>query len=148
MSNEVLFVCTGNYYRSRFAEMLFNALALRDGLDWKANSRGLAAEAGKNVGPVSPYVLRRLEQQGYLTDEAPRDPRQLEEADLARADLIIALDAAEHLSLIEARFARWADQVQYWHVPDLNLLAADGAFSRIEHSVAILVKQLSAQQTV
>ena len=36
----VLFLCTGNYYRSRFAEVLFNSLAGKMGLPWKASSRG------------------------------------------------------------------------------------------------------------
>ena len=35
----VLFLCTGNYYRSRFAEELFNHRAARDGLSWVAQSR-------------------------------------------------------------------------------------------------------------
>ena len=34
----VLFLCTGNYYRSRFAEILFNSVAGRMGLPWKASS--------------------------------------------------------------------------------------------------------------
>ena len=38
----VLFVCTGNYYRSRFAEAVFNHLAAARGLPWRAVSRGLA----------------------------------------------------------------------------------------------------------
>ena len=38
----VLFLCTGNYYRSRFAEILFNQLAPTRGLNWRADSRGLA----------------------------------------------------------------------------------------------------------
>jgi hypothetical protein len=38
----VLFLCTGNYYRSRFAEALFNSVAGRMGLPWRASSRGLA----------------------------------------------------------------------------------------------------------
>ena len=35
----VLFLCTGNYYRSRFAEELFNHHAERAGDDWIAQSR-------------------------------------------------------------------------------------------------------------
>ena len=42
----VLFLCTGNYYRSRFAEELFNHQAERADLDWIAQSRGLALERG------------------------------------------------------------------------------------------------------
>ena len=30
----VVFVCTGNYYRSRFCEYLFDALAKKAGLCW------------------------------------------------------------------------------------------------------------------
>jgi len=37
--NTVLFLCTGNYYRSRFAEILFNAVAAKEGLGWRADSR-------------------------------------------------------------------------------------------------------------
>ena len=44
----VLFLCTGNYYRSRFAEILFNSVAEKMGLPWKASSRGLALERGVN----------------------------------------------------------------------------------------------------
>jgi hypothetical protein len=35
----VLFLCTGNYYRSRFAEVLFNSVAGKMGLPWRASSR-------------------------------------------------------------------------------------------------------------
>ena len=34
----VLFLCTGNYYRSRFAEILFNSVASKLGLPWQASS--------------------------------------------------------------------------------------------------------------
>jgi protein-tyrosine-phosphatase len=37
----VLFLCTGNYYRSRFAEALFNSVAGKMGLPCRASSRGL-----------------------------------------------------------------------------------------------------------
>ena len=35
--NRVLFLCTGIYYRSRFAEHFFNWLAETDGLPWRAD---------------------------------------------------------------------------------------------------------------
>jgi protein-tyrosine phosphatase len=38
----VLFLCTANYYRSRFAEFYFNSIAAAAGLPWQAESRGLS----------------------------------------------------------------------------------------------------------
>jgi hypothetical protein len=60
----VLFLCTGNYYRSRFAEVLFNARAAEAGMAWVAASRGLELHAC-NVGPINggarPAILRRVQ---------------------------------------------------------------------------------------
>ncbi len=49
----VLFLCTGNYYRSRFAEHFFNHVAVREGLAWQADSRGLDVKEGRNPGPMA-----------------------------------------------------------------------------------------------
>lgn len=35
-TNQVLFLCTGNYYRSRFAEALFNYRTTTELLAWSA----------------------------------------------------------------------------------------------------------------
>src|ERR1700676_5815762 len=57
----VLFLCTGNYYRSRFAEVLFNSVAGKMGLPWQASSRGLALERGvHNVGPMAGEAVTGL----------------------------------------------------------------------------------------
>lgn len=54
----VLFLCTGNYYRSRYAEVLFNSVVGKMNLPWMASSRGLALERGvNNVGPMAALVL-------------------------------------------------------------------------------------------
>ncbi len=55
MPHEVLFVCTGNYYRSRFAELFFTARAAQAGLPWAAQSRGFIL-APQNIGPISPFT--------------------------------------------------------------------------------------------
>jgi protein-tyrosine-phosphatase len=58
----VLFLCTGNYYRNRFAEIFFNSVAGRMGLPWKAFSKGLALERGvNNVGPMELSAVKALE---------------------------------------------------------------------------------------
>src|SRR5438132_811728 len=49
----VLFLCTGNYYRSRFAEVLFNSVAGKMGLPWRA-----APPAKKEVVKTSGTIVR------------------------------------------------------------------------------------------
>jgi protein-tyrosine phosphatase len=141
MTKKVLFLCTGNFYRSRFAEMLFNALASQKGLDWKADSRGF--EPGiSNVGPVYPGVLDQLKRLGFPSHGEPRTPARLEIADLETADLVIALNEAEHRPQMSKRFGAWTNRTVYWAVPDLNLMSAEDAFTSIEKHVNELIRQL------
>ena len=66
----VLFLCTGNYYRSRFAEVLFNHLARERGSCWRAESLGLDLAIGvNNVGPISPPAA--------FSAESPRCPTSI-----------------------------------------------------------------------
>jgi protein-tyrosine phosphatase len=73
---------------------------------------------------------------------------QLEKDDLEAADLVIALNEAEHGPLMDRQFAGWADQILYWNVPDLHLMRADEALSQIEKNVIALVKQLQNHPTL
>ncbi len=139
----VLFVCTGNYYRSRYAEQLFNALAGAAGLGWRAESRGLtAAEPNGNVGPIAVEVVQALAQQGVTPEASPRYPQQLYEADLRRADLVVGLNEAEHRPLMQARFPGWAAQARYWRVLDLHEAPVSQALPEAEREVRALVKEL------
>lgn len=146
MKHKLLFVCTGNYYRSRFAEMLFNARAASLELPWEAVSGGIAAELGVwNIGPISPFVLRKLMALGIEVDAELRIPVQLQESDLAEADLVIALHESEHKPLMRRRFTKWADRIEYWDVPDLHLMRAEDALSAIENNISALIEQLRYQ---
>ena len=142
-TNTVLFLCTGNYYRSRFAEELFNHLAAEAGLEWQAVSRGIALERGlHNVGPMSAQALEGLAQRGVTARAADRFPAQARDEELARADKVIALKEDEHRPLLQARYPRWADRVEYWHVDDLYDSPFEQALAEIESNVRHLVEQL------
>lgn len=141
----VLFLCTGNYYRSRFAEILFNHQAAQRGIAWVADSRALALELGiNNVGAISPYTVTGLQERGIDPGGTLRFPQQVTEDDLQEAALIIALDHTEHRPYVEARLPAWGDRIRYWEVADLHLLTATDALMRIERQVLTLLDQLAA----
>lgn len=125
--------------------MLFNALAPRFALDWKAISRGIDTVGSKNMGSVSPYVLKKLKELEIPIETNLRGPAQLEKTDFAEVDLIIALHGAEHRPLLTKYFAEHVGQILYWDVPDLHLLEAEEALSMIEAHVTALVQQLRKQ---
>src|SRR5207237_6225035 len=72
-TSTVLFLCTGNYYRSRFAEHYFNALAAAAGLAWRAVSRGLRLNPN-NPGPISRQTVRWLGERGIVIADPSRFP--------------------------------------------------------------------------
>src|SRR5688572_17627744 len=110
----VLFLCTGNYYRSRFAEILFNARAARDRLQWRATSRGLKIGWPGNLGAMSEHTEKRLAGMGLNWSESRHMPMQCRVCDLEQASLVIALKEAEHRAMLRARFADWENRVTYW----------------------------------
>lgn len=139
LHKSVLFLCTGNYYRSRFAEILFNWVAGKMGLPWISTSRGLALERGShNVGPMASSALAALKNLGVPTSEAmARFPLPVTTEDLERANRIIALKQAEHLPLLQERFPAWAEKAEFWHVDD-----APEVLNLIEREVMNLVARL------
>jgi protein-tyrosine phosphatase len=140
--SHVLFLCTGNYYRSRFAELLFNVRADAAGVSWVAESRGLALERGaNNVGPISTSAIRGLQARG-IAPPVFRYPIQVQEHEFEVANKIIALDETEHRPLLTQRFPRWLDRIEYWSVPDANLLPAEHALALIDHAITQLVARL------
>ena len=105
---KVLFLCTGNYYRSRFAEYLFNHLAAEREINWQAFSRGLALERGiYNVGAVSKYVIQKLSEQNIKLGDNLSYPVAAAKKDFNKADRIIALDEREHRPLMSLKFRKW-----------------------------------------
>lgn len=139
----VLFLCTGNYYRSRFAEELFNHYARRRGLYWQAQSRGLAIERGvNNIGPLSPFALEALKQRDLVARGAHRLPRQCTATDLQAAGHIVALDESEHRPLMLARFPRWERRIEYWQVGDIDVVPPQVALGSIDGQIELLLNRL------
>lgn len=140
----VLFLCTGNYYRSRFAEFYFRHLARSRQLTWTADSRGLALDPF-NPGPMSRYTVEACHKLGVST-EPVRPPLPLEEADLSRCQLTIAVKETEHRLLLRRKFPEWERRVEYWEIHDIDVETPQVALPQLQLAVEQLVERLIREQ--
>jgi protein-tyrosine phosphatase len=140
----VLFLCTGNYYRSRFVEILFNHLARERGICWRAESRGLDLKIGTcNVGPLSVHARDACAARGLPLPEPLRMPAAACKRDFTSARLVVALKEAEHRPYLARLFPAWQDHVRYWHVHDLDASSASVAMAELEMLVRALIDELA-----
>jgi protein-tyrosine phosphatase len=144
---KVLFLCTGNYYRSRYAEELFNHHANALHLSWIATSRALALERGKdNVGSIANSAILALQADQISPADPARGPLACTMGDLIAADLIVAVKEAEHRELLAARFSGWEHKAIFWHVHDLDQAQPREALAQLKTHVTSLIEKLAAQQ--
>ncbi len=137
----VLFVCSGNFYRSRFAEAVFNHEARLSGLGWTAFSRGIRPHLTE--GNLSPQAEAALVALGITIEDTPGPPTRLEAEDLMAASLVIGVHRAEHETPLVEKFGAWVGRVQYWDVPDVHELPASEALPRLGGKVAAIVRSLA-----
>ena len=137
----VLFLCTGNYYRSRYAEILFNAMAEGMGLERNAVSRGLATDP-RNPGPMSRDTMAALQKQDISVANHLRLPMNVTEADFESNDHVVAVKEAEHRPMILRDFPNWVTKVEFWHVHDLDCCGPDETIPHLDRAVAALLSRL------
>lgn len=138
MNRTILFLCTGNYYRSRFAEILFNSQVTSL---WRAESRGLRLNPA-NQGPLSKHAVEGLARLGISPNGDARFPIEVTDADLEAADHVVAVKEAEHRPIMQERFSTWADRIEYWQIHDLDCAGPVEALSQLRHEVLRLVERL------
>lgn len=147
----VLFLCTGNYFRSRFAESWFNqCIALRSLQDQCLSvSAGLNVFAGNgNLGPMAAEAIVALRDRGLELDCATLpQPRQVTEVILRKANLIVAVDAHTHRPMVRDKFPEWESKIEFWEIKDLGEggLVHD-PISLLENAVEDLIDRLIAHQ--
>jgi protein-tyrosine phosphatase len=147
-TKRILFLCTGNYYRSRYAEEVFNFRAGALNLVWRAFSRGLAeASFAENVGPMSRLALDALESRMIAPEGAARFPEPCVPADFDQASLVVALKEVEHRPMVEQRFPHVANRIEYWHVDDIEFAPPEVALALIDRQVEELIHRLQRQAT-
>jgi protein-tyrosine phosphatase len=129
----LLFLCTANLYRSRFAEGLFNHGAIRRGLGWRAFSRGILAE--ERESGLSPHARNGFLLAGVDPGLTSPGPRRLTRQCLQAADRIIALQESEHRAFLEEHFPEEEGRIAYWNVPDIDVLSPPQALIAIQDGI-------------
>lgn len=106
-AKKILFLCTGNYYRSRLAEILFNHYATEADMECEAESRGLSEKS--RMSGLSPVALRYLHKLNFEGPEQfAREPMPIRVEDFEKFDLIVAMNRKEHEPLLKTRFGQMA----------------------------------------
>ncbi|MBL8818884.1 MAG: low molecular weight phosphatase family protein [Planctomyces sp.] len=143
----VMFLCTGNYYRSRFAEILFNHLMALEyshisaGDRWVAESRGLKPDE-RNPGPISVHTVAALERFGIRDESSERFPIAVLTCDFERSQHIVAVKEAEHRSMLESDFPDWLERVEFWHIDDIDCGPPAATIEHLEREVRSLIVRL------
>ena len=138
----VLFLCTGNYYRSRYAEILFNWHAKQKGLAWQAYSRGLEPSP-HNPGPLSRHTCAALEKLGIDFSPDLRMPISATESDFESAHHVVAVKHAEHHPLMQRKFPNWLERVEFWHVHDVDCAEPEETIPHLDREIAALLERLA-----
>jgi len=104
------------------------------------DSRGLQLHPD-NHGPLSHHTINECKRLG-ISPEPLRLPLRLQEHDLVRANLTIAVKEAEHRPLIQQNFPEWEKRIEYWEVHDLDFAPAHDALPQLRQHVELLFERL------
>ena len=104
----VLFLCSGNYYRSRFAEIFFNWLAPQQGLNWRAESRG---SGGVRATSARSHATRSLDYKPEgLPYRSPTAFRRWSNRKTSTRSTWSSPSKKRSIAKMLERFPHWADR--------------------------------------
>ncbi len=132
---KVLFVCSGNSYRSPVAEALMRKYAPK-GVE--ADSAGTSP-----INYISPHAKRFLEKEDAL-QFLKKHPEGIDSKRLRDYDLIVAMELQHKFSILQ-RCPECADRVEVWNIDDpydTTMEYEQQIYQQIKTKVLQLAKQL------
>mgnify|MGYP006139749387 CR=1 FL=1 len=133
---QICFVCTGNLYRSKYAEACFNYLCIQNNVtDIRAFSRGFKAQPTEKYEHGEAFTIPvRLAIPTYDRMVSRKIPfcligptnQILDEYDCASSDKIILMNKDEHMPWMQERFSDHLDKVECLGIGDKNYLPEHG----------------------
>jgi protein-tyrosine phosphatase len=142
-TRRLLFLCTGNFYRSRFAEEYWNARAERESIPWRADSRALAdPPLLGNPGAMSADALVELLRLGIRARAAGRPPLSIRVEEFLLYARVIALDGDEHRPMVSRSFPAHLARVEFWDIGDVWKEEPSSAMRRLVQRLERLLLEL------
>ncbi len=143
---QILFLCSGNYYRSRFCELYFNALAERSRLSWRADSSALLRDLSDtgNVGAIAKEVIEKLNELGVESLAHPRMPKIATAKQICTANRVYAASRVEHAPMVEEHFLEQADLIEFFEVEDVPIMQPEEAFELLCKDVERVIEELTS----
>ena len=93
---------------------------------------------------MAPEAISALQDRGVTIDPASlASPKQVTEADLDAADVVVAVDEAAHRPMVLQQFPTWENRIRFWGVKDLGEEAAGDPIVQLEQQVKQLHDELS-----
>ncbi len=146
--NKILFLCTGNYYRSRFSEEYFNHFSKHQNLTWFADSKGLQRSfvGNGNIGPIAQNTLNKLSSLNINPVAHARMPSHVYESDFQSFDRVIAVSKDEHEPMLSAIWPETVfEKVEYFDVEDLHIEGPETALPRLIRHLDKLIYEIAEQ---
>ena len=138
---KVLFVCTWNIHRSRFAEEVFNYLTK------KSNSKHQAFFAGFKVGnynfrTIYYLALNNLKKLNIVPLRPNDFSKHIDDVDHSKYDRIICMDEVEHRPMVLANPSLQNVLFEYWNIIDESKVKSEISLPKCYQKVESLLRDI------